>query len=193
MDIKSITLPELAEGEIYAGILIKDGAPSHHLILLSGEAESVTWDQAGEWAASIGGELPSRKEQSLLFANAAKQFQPHWYWSSEQYSRDDAWGQLFSGGDQSYSSKGFEARARAVRRAPITDDGEVAARLSITGTVVELGYLGDGVGDATDYGLVLDAGDGQRITISGMTADQARSIKQLLFEGAVISIEREKA
>lgn len=62
-------------------------------------------------------------------------------------------------------------------------------QLKITGTVVELGYLGDGVGDATDYGLVIDSDDGQRITISGMTADQARSIKQLLFEGAVILIE----
>lgn len=190
MNIKSITLPELAEGEIYAGILIKDDTPSHHVILLPGEAESVTWKAAGEWAASVGGELPTCKEQALLFANAVEHFQPRWYWSGEQYSRHYARSQYFSNGYQDDYDKGYEARARAVRRVPITDDGEVAARLSITGTVVELGYLGDGVGDATDYGLVLDAGDGQRITISGMTADQARSIKQLLFEGAVISIDK---
>lgn len=57
MTAKSITLHELAEGEIYAGILIKDGVPSHHVILLPGDAESVTWAAAVEWAESIGGEL----------------------------------------------------------------------------------------------------------------------------------------
>lgn len=127
MTTKSITLPDLAEGEIYAGILVKDGVPNHHLVLLPGEAESVTWDQAGEWAASIGGELPTRKEQALLFANAADCFQSRWYWSGEQYSRYYAWFQYFSNGCQDDYDKGYEARARAVRRVPIDGGKEVEA------------------------------------------------------------------
>lgn len=82
---KAIELPELNEGEQYAGILIgKDGAPSHHVILLAGDAEDLTWKAATEWAASVGGELPSRREQSLLFANLGEHFKGDWYWSAEE-------------------------------------------------------------------------------------------------------------
>lgn len=127
MTTKSIAMPELAEGEIYAGILIKDGTPSHHLILLPGEVEPVNWKAAGGWAASIGGELPTRKEQALLFANAADHFQSRWHWSGEQYQRDNAWGQGFDFGDQDNDAKGCEASARAVRRVTIDSEKEVEA------------------------------------------------------------------
>lgn len=110
----NLAMPKVQEDEIYAGILIKEGVPSHHLILLPGEVESVTWDQAGEWAASIGGELPTRKEQALLFANTAEHFQPRWYWSGEQH-----WFQYFGNGNQVSYGKGLKACARAVRRVPI--------------------------------------------------------------------------
>jgi len=65
-----------------------------------------------------GGELPTRREQSLLYANCKSQFKGEWYWSGEQHAADSygAWGQLFGNGDQIYGSKSFEARARAVRR-----------------------------------------------------------------------------
>ena len=33
----TITIPTLAKGEFYAGIIIKDGKPHHHVILLPGE------------------------------------------------------------------------------------------------------------------------------------------------------------
>lgn len=115
----NLVMPEVQEGEIYAGILIKDGAPNHHLILLPGEVEQVTWDQAAEWAASIGGKLPTRKEQALLFANAAEGFEPRCYWSGEQHLRNLAWTQDFGYGDQDSDGKCLETRARAVRRVPI--------------------------------------------------------------------------
>lgn len=115
----AIPLPILKEGERWAGILLNaDGTPSHHVILLPGEAESVTWAQAKKWAKKAGGELPTRREQSLLFANLKDQFQSAWYWSGEPHAAhaDYAWLQVFGYGTQSYGHKGYDFRARAVRR-----------------------------------------------------------------------------
>ncbi len=112
----------LKAGEHYAGIILgKDGEPDHHLILLPGEAESVTWEKAMEFAANVGGELPTRREQSLLFANLKEQFQPRWYWSGEQHVSlsDFAWLQTFNDGIQDSGHKLISYRARAVRRLEI--------------------------------------------------------------------------
>ncbi|SCU75561.1 conserved hypothetical protein [Cupriavidus necator] len=111
--------PTLAAGELYAGVILgKDGAPDHHLILLPGAAEEVTWEKAKEWAASIGGELPTRREQSLLYANLKEEFEEAWYWSGVQSARysDYAWGQTFNAGGQDGNRKRNAFRARAVRR-----------------------------------------------------------------------------
>jgi len=111
----------LKPGEEYAGLVLgKDGAPDHHLILLPGEAAEVTWQQAKDWSLKAGGELPTRREQSLLFANRGEDFKPSWYWSSESY-RDDgwAWCQYFYDGYQYDGHKLGQLRARAVRRLPI--------------------------------------------------------------------------
>ncbi|HDR8985159.1 TPA: DUF1566 domain-containing protein, partial [Burkholderia vietnamiensis] len=90
----------------------------HYLILLSGEAESMTWDQAREWAEQQGGELPSRREQSLLFTNLQGEFESAWYWSGEQHEEESgwAWFQYFDDGHQDSDRQGSELRARAVRR-----------------------------------------------------------------------------
>lgn len=116
----TITLPDLAKGEIYAGILIVDGKPDHHVILLAGDT-SLTWAKAVAWAKKQGGELPTRKEQALLFANAAGEFKGDWYWSGEQHASGEsyAWMQDFNYGGQSLSLKDDACRARAVRRVAI--------------------------------------------------------------------------
>ncbi len=114
--------PALNPGELYAGIVFgKDGAPSHHVILLPGSIADANWDKAREWAASIGGELPTRREQSLLFTNLKEEFESAWYWSGEQHAAnsDYAWYQYFDYGYQDYSLKSSEGRARAVRRLAI--------------------------------------------------------------------------
>ncbi|WP_131753557.1 DUF1566 domain-containing protein [Burkholderia vietnamiensis] len=114
--VDAVTIP-LAAGERCAGpILDEDGALSHYLILLPGEAESMTWDQAREWAEQQGGELPSRREQSLLFTNLQGEFESAWYWSGEQHEEESgwAWYQSFDGG---LSTPQYDQlRARAVRR-----------------------------------------------------------------------------
>jgi hypothetical protein len=110
------------QGEEYAGILLgKNGEPDVHVFLLPGSAKSKTWDEAKSWAASIGGELPTRREQSLLFANLKEEFEGCWYWSSEQHADDPdyAWVQDFSDGFQYSLRKSPRSRARAVRRLAI--------------------------------------------------------------------------
>lgn len=111
------TAIELAEGETYAGLILNDdGTPSHHLVLLSGETEA-TWADAKSWATKAGGELPTRREQSLLFANAKAGFKARWYWSSEKHeSGSYAWIQGFDYGHQSYDHVVLSICARAVRR-----------------------------------------------------------------------------
>lgn len=112
----------LKEGEEYSGLILgKGGESDYHLILRPGEAESVNFAQAKEWAKKADGELPTRREQSLLFANLKEQFQPRWYWSSEQYAPSSgcAWAQNFDNGGQSYCHKSGGYRARAVRRLTI--------------------------------------------------------------------------
>lgn len=109
----------LREGELYAGLLLgKNGDPDIHVILLPGKAEKLSWDQAKQFAAHAGGELPTRREQSLLFANLKEEFDPYWHWSSEQHPSypSDAWFQGFHDGGQSFSHKSDGGRARAVRR-----------------------------------------------------------------------------
>lgn len=117
-----LDLPPLKKGEHYAGIILgKDGAHGDHVILLPGEADSVTWEQAKAWAKKIGGELPTRREQSLLYANLQEQFKPAWYWSGEQHAAnpDYAWMQHFGDGGQLNDLKSSVCRARAVRRVPL--------------------------------------------------------------------------
>jgi len=116
--VPAVTI-ELRPGERYAGLLLDDsGAPLHHVVLLPGDEEDVTWEGAKAWAASIGGELPMRREQSLLFADLKGEFQGVWYWSAEVHATNgsDAWGQAFDYGSQLLNPQGFEGRARAVRR-----------------------------------------------------------------------------
>ena len=111
----------LAEGETYAGLILNDdGTSSHHLVLLPGETEA-TWADAKAWATKAGGELPTRREQSLLFANAKAGFKARWYWSSVKHeSGSVAWVQSFDDGYQ-YADRVDDDTycARAVRMIPL--------------------------------------------------------------------------
>jgi len=109
----------IKEGEQYAGIILgKNGEQNYHLILLSGEIEDANWQKSTDWAKSIGGELPTRREQALLYANLKEQFKDKWYWSCEQHAADPdfAWMQFFGYGNQLDFPKSNDYRARAVRR-----------------------------------------------------------------------------
>jgi hypothetical protein len=111
------TTPPLAEGEVYAGAIGDTAGNVHHVILLPGDNDDASWQQQKEWAASIGGELPTRLEQALLWQNCREHFKREWYWSGEEAaSAGWAWCQHFSYGTQSYDLHYDQLRARAVRR-----------------------------------------------------------------------------
>lgn len=121
-----IEIPRLSlvldPGEHYAGIITAaNGGASHHLILIEGEAIDVGWLGAKEWAREAGGELPTRREQALLYANLKDQFGSAWYWSCWEHAGNEcyAWCQNFGHGTPSSSLKVDALRARAVRRLTI--------------------------------------------------------------------------
>jgi hypothetical protein len=114
-----------AQGGIYAGVARgRDGERDYHLIL-STEApkEDFTWQAALDRAKSISVDghsdftVPTRFESALLYTNLQDQFDTdYWYWTSTQYSEDDAWTQSFGNGSQRSGSKVYERRCRFVRR-----------------------------------------------------------------------------
>ena len=113
------------QGGIYAGIMRgRDGAPDYHLIVGPQFDGELKWPAAMEWATVLklhgfnDFTLPFRAEQSLLFANVPELFEKSGYWSREQRAElaGYAWVQGFSDGGQSNGRKGYEWRARAVRR-----------------------------------------------------------------------------
>ncbi|AXT49097.1 DUF1566 domain-containing protein [Chromobacterium rhizoryzae] len=99
-------------------MILVDGKPSHHVVLLDGDVK-MAWEDALAWSAEQGGDLPSREEQALLYANLKSEFECDWYWSNTQYSRSNAYAQEFRLGSQHYNGKYSTLRARAVRRLPI--------------------------------------------------------------------------
>lgn len=115
------TTPTLAAGETYVGAIVKADGTGHRIVLLPGDNNAASWQAQMEWAKSIGGNLPSRIEQAMLFAYHHDAFKPTWYWSNEQHAANSgyAWYQLFDGGSQYYGYASSELRARAVRRVPI--------------------------------------------------------------------------
>lgn len=91
--------------------------PAMKFELLPGEAVGVTWEEAVAWAKEQGGELPTRQEMLVLYANLKDEFQADWYWSEQlEGTPDYAWMQYFSNGTQDYYRKSDRGRARAVRR-----------------------------------------------------------------------------
>ena len=113
-----LNLPKLADGEIYVGAIGDALGNLHHVILLPGDNNDATHEAQLEWAKSIGGDLPNRIEQAMLWANHRDQFQKDWYWSNEinQAQSESAWYQDFGDGYQLYRYRIYELRARAVRR-----------------------------------------------------------------------------
>ena len=119
--MQALEKPPMNEGETYIGFISDHKGEGHHVILLPGDAEDLEWQQAVEWAEKQGGDLPTRVEQALLWANHQDQFKKDWYWSNETHRRESgwAWCQYFGNGHQDRYGKDCEFRARAVRRLPI--------------------------------------------------------------------------
>lgn len=120
-DMQVLEKPPLNDGEIHIAALTDAKGELYHLILLPGDNDDATHAAQMEWAKSIGGDLPSRVEQALLWERARDQFKKDWYWSNENHHNESgwAWYQHFLRGNQDCHYKANELRARAVRRLPI--------------------------------------------------------------------------
>lgn len=116
-----LATPELNEGEVYAGAIVAPDGTGHHIILLPGDHDDANWNDAVEWAKSIGGDLPDRVEQALFYKHLPEHFQKDWYWSNTLHASfsDYAWYQSFRNGYQGYYNTVSKCRARAVRRVAI--------------------------------------------------------------------------
>jgi len=119
--MKQLQIPPLSEGETYIGAIGDKNGDVYHVILLPGDNDDAEWQKQMDWAKSIGGDLPNRIEQAMLWANFKDQFQKDWYWSNELHASGSgyAWTQSFYDGGQGCRNVGSHYRARAVRRLPI--------------------------------------------------------------------------
>lgn len=121
----SYTPPPLADGETYIGLIGNHQGEVYHLILLPGNSNPDCWEAQLEWAKSIGGDLPNRVEQIVLWELLGDKFKGAWYWINEPYNHDShgAWHPDFSDSTRIYVLNNNEFRARAVRRVYVKDAG----------------------------------------------------------------------
>jgi hypothetical protein len=119
--MQQLQIQPLEKGEIYIGSIGDKSGDLYHVILLPGDNDDANFEAQMEWAKSIGGDLPTRIEQAMLWANHRDQLKKDWYWSNETHHSASgyAWFQSFSYGHQILNHKTNELRARAVRRLPI--------------------------------------------------------------------------
>ena len=119
---RTITVPaatiELRPGDQYAGLVLKDdGTPSHHLVRMACPPPArLSWQDAKDWASNVGGEMPTRRELSLIYAH--HHIKRDWCWSGE-VCKDDAsfaWGCNLRNGYQNSNHKAYEADVVVVRR-----------------------------------------------------------------------------
>jgi len=119
--MQQLKIPPLSDGEIYIGAVGDKHGNLHHVVLLPGDNDDASWETQRAWAKSIGGDLPTRIEQAMLWDGFRDQFQKDWYWSNQPHDEDPrcAWCQGFDYGRQGSKFVVAELRARAVRRLPI--------------------------------------------------------------------------
>lgn len=83
--------------------------------------ERLAWQAANDWAAAVGGTLPTGREQSLIHAHCRAHIKHAWHWSSESFEEDALRAGCcnFNYGYCGGEIKSFEFCAVAVRRIPI--------------------------------------------------------------------------
>jgi hypothetical protein len=113
----SFQIPATRPGERYFGSIIEPSGRVRHSFLMAGD-EQMNWKDGIEWAKDLGGDLPDRIEQAMLFAHMPEEFQKEAYWSNTQHAGNsgNAWCQLFYLGVQTSCYQSSECRVRAVRR-----------------------------------------------------------------------------
>jgi hypothetical protein len=116
----SFANPITHPGELYAGICQDPDLGALHLILLPGDVRVGSIEDAEDFVASLGGELPTYAELDHLYKCMRQQFKPSLYYTCEQEDCDGDVGTMLydfaTGRDREAQSGVRYIRARAVRR-----------------------------------------------------------------------------
>lgn len=121
--VQNYQIFELVEKDGHRGIYIGEADNGPVIVDLHDAPETMTWDEAKEYARKEGKRLPTQRELMLMFVhqkkiNAAlekhegKAWKRGWYWSSSEGYNDDAWivGACDGGVTYSYKSNYYYVR-----------------------------------------------------------------------------------
>ena len=123
--VQNYQMFELVERDGHRGIYIGEADNGPVIVDLHDAPETMTWDEAKEYAQKEGKRLPSQRELMLMFVhqeklNAAleehegKAWEKGWYWSSSEYDHYAAWIVSASDGDVFPNHKGNGTYVRCV-------------------------------------------------------------------------------
>lgn len=116
--VQNYQMFELVERDGHRGIYIGEADNGPVIVDLHDAPETMTWDEAKEYAQKEGKRLPSQRELMLMFAqqeklNAAleehegKAWERGWYWSSSEYTNYGAWGVAANNGLVGWHTKHY--------------------------------------------------------------------------------------
>ena len=116
--VQNYQMFELVERDGHRGIYIGEADNGPVIVDLHDAPETMTWDEAKEYAHKEGKRLPSQRELMLMFVyqeklNSAleehegKAWKRGWYWSSSEYSSYYAWEVSAGNGDVGYGDKDY--------------------------------------------------------------------------------------
>jgi hypothetical protein len=114
--VQNYQMFELVEKDDHRGIYIGEADNGPVIVDLHDASKTMTWDEAKEYAQKEGKRLPSQRELMLMFAqqeklNAAleehegKAWERGWYWSSSEYTYNNAWYVYANNGGVDWSGK----------------------------------------------------------------------------------------
>lgn len=114
--VQNYQMFELVEKDDHRGIYIGEADNGPVIVDLHDASKTMTWDEAKEYAQKEGKRLPSQRELMLMFAqqeklNAAleehegKAWERGWYWSSSEYTYNNAWYVYANNGFVDWSGK----------------------------------------------------------------------------------------
>ena len=124
--LESVTLASLPalkhplDGGTFVGVIMLPDEKIYAIVLLAEKPpKRLTWKKAMQWAASVGGRLPSRAIAAVMFALAKDLLPPDWCWTDEQEGQNYAWYCYFFNGLQNYCHQHDVGCAVAVRMIPL--------------------------------------------------------------------------
>ena len=111
---------KLKPRERYAGVVLA-GSKAHHLVLLPETGEAMAHKDAADFAATSGGELPTKAEMLVISANLPAVLRSDQYWLAAPAVDSPTYGDVFDARTLSAVQQQMTNTLRAicVRRVPV--------------------------------------------------------------------------